>query len=320
MCAASLTSARKIALIGSTGFIGQHLARQLLARGDQVLALVRPSSPRRAELPAGVEVREVQLTASDPRLAAAIEEADAIIYAAGAVRGRELADFLPANVHGVAAVAARLSAARPLVLLSSLAASEPNLSHYAHSKRLGELVLETEAVNRRWTILRPTAVYGLGDRELRPMLGLMRRGLFVCPAGPQQRLSFIHVDDVVCAVLAVLDHPGAVLRQTYTLDDGMAGGYGRAALAASLRPKGRLWCLRIPGPVLTLAGHASLVSARLFDRQPMLTPGKVRELTHPAWLGNNGPFTAATGWTPRHDLATGVEALFAPSTSDEKRF
>lgn len=313
MCAHSLNLPRKIALIGGTGFIGQHLARHLLARGDTVLALVRPNSPRRVGLPRGVEVREVLLDASDPRLVAALGEAHAVIYAAGSVRGRSLDDFLPANVHGVSAVVARLSGAQPLVLLSSLAASEPELSDYARSKRMGELELEKRAADRRWTILRPTAVYGPGDRELRPMLALMRRGLFFCPAGPHQRLSFIQVDDLARAVLAVLDTPAAAMNQIYTLDDGTPGGYGRAELAAHLRPHGRTLCLRIPEAGLALAGSANLGLARLLSRQPMLTPGKVRELTHPTWLGNNAPFTAATGWTPRYNLATGAEALFGKS-------
>lgn len=312
MCA-RISSARKIALIGGTGFIGRHLATRLLARGDKVLALVRPDSPRRNQLPAGVDLRVLPFDAKDTRLTAELATADAVIYAAGSVRGRTLADFLPANVHALSAVTgalANLPSPRPLILLSSLAATAPHLSDYARSKRLGEDVL-TALPHSAWTILRPTAVYGPGDRELRPLLALMRRGWLLCPAGPEQRLSFIHVEDLTRAVFATLDHPAAVAGGTYALDDGTVGGYGRQALAASLRPENRMRCVQVPRFTLELAGWMNLHAARLFGYAPMLTPGKVGELTHPSWLGDNRPFTRATGWTPQHNLATGVPDLFA---------
>ncbi|MDD3179357.1 MAG: NAD-dependent epimerase/dehydratase family protein [Opitutaceae bacterium] len=315
MCAGSSSPARKIALIGATGFIGRRVAAHLLARGDDVLALVRPESRHRDALPPGVRSSEVRLDPADPRLAAALGEADAVIYAAGAVRGRDLADFLPANVRGVEAVAAVLGALtppRPLILLSSLAASEPGLSPYARSKRMGELVLAGSPGRLPWTILRPTALYGPGDRELRPLLALMRRGWLLCPAGPLQRLSFLEVDDLARALLAALDHPEAVRHRTYSLDDGRPGGYDRSALAASLRPHGRMHCVRVPRAVLSLAAHMNRGAARLLGYAPMLTPGKVGELTHPSWIGDNGPFTAATGWRPQSDLAAGTRALFGP--------
>jgi nucleoside-diphosphate-sugar epimerase len=156
---------RKIALIGATGFIGRRLAAHLTNRGDVVLALVRSrQSPHLAQLPPGILIREVRLDADNPALADALAEADAVIYAAGSVRGCGLNDFSPANVRGVAAVAGLLSARQPFVLLSSLAASQADLSPYAASKRLGERVLESADQVFPWTILRPTAVYGPGDR------------------------------------------------------------------------------------------------------------------------------------------------------------
>jgi nucleoside-diphosphate-sugar epimerase len=38
----------------------------------------------------------------------------------------------------------------------------------------------------------------------------------------------------------------------------------------------------------------------------MLTPGKVRELTHPDWVCHDAPLRAATGWSPRIGLQEGM--------------
>ena len=71
----------------------------------------------------------------------------AVIHGAGAVRGSSQAEFDRVNVSGTAAIidAVQAQATPPLLLLlSSLAASEPQLSWYAHSKRAGEQQLEQE--------------------------------------------------------------------------------------------------------------------------------------------------------------------------------
>lgn len=313
MCAGPVRFPHKIAVIGGTGFIGQRLIRLLRAEGREVRAVIRPGSARRSAIPAGVEVCEARLDRSDPQLAAALHAAEAVVYAAGTVRGWALADFLPANVQGLEAVAGILgpgTPARPLIVVSSLAAGQPQLSDYARSKRMGEEVLAQTPANLAWTILRPTAVYGPGDRELRPLFALMRRGVFPGVGGPQQRLSFVHVNDLARALLAAIDHAGAVVRQTHELDDGTAGGYDQAALAAALRPRGPALRVSVPRPLLAMLAATNLRWSRWIRRPPMLTPGKVAELTHPRWVGDNRAFTAATGWTPRFDLASGTQALF----------
>ena len=46
--------------------------------------------------------------------------------------------------------------------------------------------------------------------------------------------------------------------------------------------------------------------AWLAGYDPMLTPGKVRELRHPDWRCDNGPFSAAVGWSPRVTLSAAL--------------
>ena len=104
-----------------------------------------------------------------------------------------------------------------MLLLSSLAAREPHLSHYARSKRAGEAVLEGMD-DLQWCAYRAPAVYGPGDKELRPTLDGMRRGLAAVP-GHSGRFSLIYVDDLVDAMLRWLDSPPAS-GSVFELDDG----------------------------------------------------------------------------------------------------
>ena len=319
-------------LTGATGFVGRALQQHLLVdrpnpppidpqsteqpstRVPRVTALVRDTTTaRRAELHPSVRQQAMPLTSS----AAWSELLQAhpdwpILLLAGSVRGRSYADFEAANVEIVRAATEALgeqSQPPPILLISSLAASQPELSHYAASKFAGEQLLRQ--TDLPWTILRPTAVYGCGDEELASLFRSVRAGLVPRTGPADQRLSFIHVTDLCRAIEAWLGAPAAVSRQGYSLDDGTPGGYSWTELAAAIAPQGRKLQFGIPRPVLVTLAHLNLALSHLLGYQPMLTPGKTRELCYPRWLCDNAPFTSACGWHPTTKLSQGVADYFS---------
>jgi nucleoside-diphosphate-sugar epimerase len=302
-----------VLLTGATGFLGRRIQRALLADGRALRVLVRPGSPSRRHVDARCEIHETEL-GGERDLGPALHGCRAVVYCAGSVRGRTLNDFLPANVEGVRNILqamARRDSAPPFLLISSLAAGRPELSHYAHSKRRGEEALHAHATGP-WTVLRPPPVYGPGDRELRPILRMARRGLVV-HAGPRdQRVSLLYADDLASAVLAWLRSWPDTAGGTYAIDDGRPGGYDWPAIAAAAGHK-RSRLLRLPSALLAAAASCNLAASRLFGYAPMLTPGKVRELTEADWLCDNSAFTATTGWRPQTDLARGLRLTFGES-------
>ena len=304
-----------VLLTGATGFIGQRLQKTLLADGTGVIALVRPSSRHKDSLPGDVETLYSDLD-DKTRLAPAISRASAVIYCAGSVRGRTLEDFSEANVRGVRAVVDAMnqsSQRTPLLLISSLAASRPEVSDYANSKFLGEQQV-VEHADFPWTIYRPPAVYGPGDQEMLPILKLARRG-WITPTGPaDQRLSLIHVDDLASAVLAWLKSPDKCTHRVFTLDDGHDGGYSWDEIAETVSP-GRYRRVNIPSWILHGAGRINLAVSRLLGYAPMLTPGKARELTQPDWVCNNTELSNAVGWSPQITLEQGVNSLFGTTVN-----
>ena len=298
-----------IFITGATGFIGQRLVSALLGQDIRVRAMIRPDKESDSRLPPECEQIPVGLADVD-KLAGIVAECSAVVYCAGSVRGRIAEDFSFANVKGVEAMLTALGHsdnAPPLLLLSSLAASRPELSDYAHSKYAGEQLLKDTAL--AWTILRPPAVYGPGDREMLPVFKMIRRG-FVAHAGPSdQRLSLLHVDDLVNAVITWISAPQQCLHQTYTIDDGAPGGYDWATIGECVGGK-KPNTFKVPRFILSTAAHMNLVFSRFLGYAPMLSPGKVRELVQPEWLGDNTAFTEATGWRPEIDLTRGAQQLF----------
>lgn len=299
-----------VLLTGATGFIGHNLQKALHTKGIPVRAVVRPASAHKSSLAEDSDCVLAELS-DRAALAAAIGNSRAVIYCAGSVRGRSLEDFDAANVSGVRSIVDAMNTAPasvPLLLISSLAASRPQVSDYANSKFLGE----QEVINKAdfpWSIFRPPAVYGPGDKEMLPILKLARKGL-ITPAGPpDQRLSLIHVEDLTGAILAWLDSWENCSSRVFTLDDGHADGYDWQQIANAANG-GRYHRLNIPGWFLMGLGHLNLAISRVLRYSPMLTPGKARELTQTDWLCNNKDLSVATGWSPRITLEAGIQSLF----------
>jgi nucleoside-diphosphate-sugar epimerase len=136
---------------------------------------------------------------------------------------------------------------------------------------------------------------------------MARTGLAPCAGSATQRLSLMHVDDLV---EAMLDWCAVATRTSATLcvHDGTAGGYDWPALAAAAgRVSGRrvrVW--ELPRAALDAIARLNLLLARLGARPPMLTPGKLRELRHPDWVCADCPTDLLPGWTPRLDLEAGL--------------
>lgn len=297
-----------IAVTGATGFLGQHIQRTLSDAGYPLRCLTRSETSKLAP-GAACQVTDV---GSIPSLISALADCQAVVYLAGTVRGRTLNDFQPANVDGVANTAHVLAEHypdTPLLLMSSLAASAPELSHYASSKAAGEQALH-DSSQRNWTIFRPPAVYGTGDRELRGTFNTMRHGLIPMAGPRQQRIPFIEATDLAAAVLAWLQNTQRCTQQTYTIDDGAEQGYDWSQIAELIAPARHL-ALAIPYPLLRALGSVNLALSKVAGYSPMLTPGKARELSYLGWSCDNAAFTDTTGWQPKLGLAEGVQRLFA---------
>ena len=300
---------RTIAVTGATGFIGGMLTDHLVTAGYRVRALTRPRSAHKLPQLPGLEAVSGSLQDSES-LARLLQDTDAVVHCAGAVRGVTAADFDSVNVDGVKQLVrvALSRSTRPRFLsLSSLAARAPQLSHYASSKRQGEQALASMAEDMEWVALRPPAVYGPGDREMLPLFQWMGRGIAPVLGTADARVSLLYVDDLCAAVLRWLD-AGQCQSGIYELNDTRAGGYSWdeiIAIVSTLRAR-RIIRLPVPAALLQSMAAINATTARLIGYAPMLTPGKVRELRHPDWVADNTALTAAIGWQPRVSLQEGL--------------
>jgi nucleoside-diphosphate-sugar epimerase len=252
----------------------------LSAEGWRVRVLSRRDPSGRPWADAAPEVVPGDLDDADAleRLCAG---ADVVIHAAGLVKARSRAAFFRVNAAGARRVAEAAARAPHVLLVSSLTAREPRLSHYSASKAAGEAAM-AEGLGDRLTIARPCAIYGPEDRELLPVFAAAARSPILPIPDPKARVTMIHVEDAArqIAALAAVQPTG----RPVTLTDNRSEGYTwRELMAEAARACGRSPRLTPIPKALVQAVGITNDFMRLLGGTPMLTSAKARELLHPDW-------------------------------------
>src|SRR5262245_13289351 len=98
----------KILVTGGSGFVGGNLARLLVSHGNEVVALVRPTSNRKALQELGVTFAEVDLHTGEG-LDRAIGEVDAVIHVAGVIKANSKEDYLRGNAESTSNLCAAMA-------------------------------------------------------------------------------------------------------------------------------------------------------------------------------------------------------------------
>lgn len=211
---------------GATGFVGRYLVARLLARGDEVTALVRDAGTGARVLGQGIETVTCDLTGPAPHRGL-LEGHDVLLHLACARKGTfasgraDSEAFRAVNTLGTLALARAWKEAGGgrFVLVSSTAAMGPPESlpitedapchphtPYGRSKREAEEGLEAlVAEGLDAVVLRPCLVVGQGKvgGEIHTMLGLVARGLFPLFRGFENaRKPLVAAADLADAILA----------------------------------------------------------------------------------------------------------------------
>ncbi|MEN6625277.1 MAG: NAD-dependent epimerase/dehydratase family protein [Candidatus Sumerlaeia bacterium] len=266
----------KILVTGAAGFLGAATVKRALAAGHGVRAMIRQGSPRaRVGLP---DADIVMADLGDPEaLARAVAGGiDAVIHCAATTSQGAPDEALSrrTNVEGTRLLyqAAKAAGVGRWVQISSMSAHPGSTSVYGRTKLAADEVLRAESGPPVWTILRPSLIYGPGERGLVAKTVKLLEKLPVVPivGSGNELMRPIYVDDVADAALAALASDAAQGR-TY-----MIGGADEVTLnefmTALVKARGlKRPLLHLPIPVALLM--AKMMSVAL--KNPPLTPDNV---------------------------------------------
>lgn len=228
----NLPAGATVLVTGGTGFTGSVLLRKLCAQPSlHVRAIARPSSDLSglADLP----VQWFRSQVYDPEtVAAAMEGVTHVFHVAAAFRSPGIGEDEYRRVHVVSTQ-----------LLAEAALRQPAFQRFVHVSTVGvhghianppadenapfapgDLYQTTKAEAETWlhefaaarslpyTVIRPAAIYGPGDRRLLKVFKMARAPFFPVLGRGKCLYHLIHVDDLTDGFLLAATHPAALSR------------------------------------------------------------------------------------------------------------
>lgn len=194
---------KNVLVLGGTGFVGRHVCEQLHRQGWRITVPTRHARNANAvqHLPL---LTVVEADVHDEKaLARLLPGHDAVVNLIAILHGDEAA-FQRTHVELPVKLARACIATgvRRVVHISALGVSLDGPSRYQRSKARGEAALRQADLDL--TVLRPSVIFGCGDRFLN-LFARMQAILPVVPlAGAGARFQPVWVEDVARAVVACL--------------------------------------------------------------------------------------------------------------------
>lgn len=315
---------RKVLITGASGFLGYHLVQEAQDMGFDVYGGVRLNSET-----AHLNCSLVYLnygSANELDLVLKEYDFDYIVHAAALTRAKTDAAYERVNVQyavNLAKAASKNQNLKAFVFVGSLAAIGPvpfdapplredsvqsPVTAYGRSKQRAETLLK-EIEGLPLKIVRPTAIYGPREKDLEVLFKTIRSGLDVYIGKKPQKLTFIHGRDAASAILEIaqMDSEGPA---EYNLSDGEV--YDRYAVADAIHELTGKKAVRLHLPLglVKACAHVLAFLYRWSDKQPVLYPERINEVTAESWAVDTSRLRAQLHFRPRYKLLTGLEDTF----------
>jgi uncharacterized protein YbjT (DUF2867 family) len=294
-----------ILVLGGTGFVGQQVCEQLHRLGWRITVPTRRAINAAAiqHLP---RLTVLEADVHDPaQLASLLPGHDAVVNLIAILHGNEAA-FERAHVALPKTLARACAAAgvKRVVHISALGVSLDGPSRYQRSKAKGEDALRNGQLDL--TILRPSVIFGAGDR----FLNLFARLQSVFPvmplAGASARFQPVWVQDVAAAVVACLRDTGLPMSsvgQTFE-----CAGPEVLTLGELVRLAGRHGSRERPILPLPMAvGRLQALMMELAPGEPLMSRDNLAAMSVDNVATGQWPGLSALGVTPSsvHAIAPG---------------
>lgn len=291
---------RRVAVLGGTGFVGRSVCEKLVAAHPALRIVVPTRRLLHAQalrpLPT-VDVLQASVH-DDAELARVLAGCDAVVNLVAILHGSR-AEFERVHVALPRRLAQACAAQGPrrVVHVSALGVGPGAPSDYLASKAEGEAVLQ--AAPLALTLLRPSVIFGAGDRFMNLFAGLQAWLPLMALAGGGAGFQPVWVEDVAAAIVACLER-----RETesgiyecagptvYTLSRlvhlaGQWAGHDRPQL-----------------PLPLWAGRLQALALECLPGEPLMSRDNLKSMQVPNIATGQHPGLAALGITP-----TALEAV-----------
>jgi NADH dehydrogenase len=294
---------RTVCVLGGSGFVGRSLCNQLVRRGYSVRVPTRNPARRRQLL----VLPGVDLLPADIHDAAALESMLAgcatVINLVGILNehGHDGSGFAAVHVglvENLAHACAEAGVERLLHVSALKANADRGPSHYLRTKgQAEELIRRLCGDDIKFTIFRPSVIFGPDDSFINRFAALLRRVPLLPVPQLGARFAPVYVEDVAAAIVKALED-SSTHNQTYELCGPDIYTLGEV-LQFILRQLGiRRWVLPMP---LLLARVQAWVADYLIPGKPF-SLDNLRSLSVASVCSENGFAALGIDPTPMHAI------------------
>lgn len=322
----------KILITGASGFIGGFLVKEALDRGYEVWAGIRSTSSR-ANLQ-DERIRFVDLKYGDlEALTAQLSEFartegpwDYVIHNAGLTKTLDKKNFYKINAENthrfIQALAGAGCRPKKFLLMSSLSSygrgdettfrpirlDDPQLpdTAYGKSKLEAEKYVCTQTYFP-YVILRPTGVYGPGEKDYFMEIRSVQSGLDLAAGFVPQRITFIYVKDLARVAFLALENDAIRNKHYFVADGDVHTDESCARLIQEILQKKHVIRGRIPLCLVRVACLCSEGIGRLMKKSMTLNTDKYIILKQRNWICDVTPLQDDLNFKAEYPLRRGLE-------------
>ncbi|MDM7950897.1 complex I NDUFA9 subunit family protein [Hydrogenophaga sp.] len=287
---------KNILVLGGTGFVGRHVCEKLQRQGWSITVPTRRAINAKAvqHLPR-LTVLEADVH-DEATLTRLLQTHDAVVNLIAILHGSEAAfERTHVTLPQTLARACKASGVTRLVHVSALGVGLDSPSRYQRSKARGEELLRRAGLDL--TILRPSVIFGAGDRFLNLFAQLQAVFPVVPLAGAHARFQPVWVEDVAQAVVACLKDTGmpmSTVGQTFE-----CAGPEVLTLADLVRISGRHGSKQRPVLPLPMAiGRLQAMMMELAPGEPLMSRDNLDAMSVDNVASGQWPGLSSLGITP----------------------
>jgi len=316
---------KKILITGATGFIGNFLVDEAISRGYNVYVAVRKTSNISKLKDKNVTIVELNFTDNNQLNNSFMQlpRFDYIIHNAGLTKSLKKDEYIEVNCRNttrfIQALKQQHKSPDKFLYMSSLAAYGPGdenstspvlldsipkpVTTYGKSKLLAEKFIIEEA-NIPYIIIRPTAVYGPGDKDIFETIKLINKRVNFQIGTKDQNYTFIYVKDLVRVVLDATESDS--LNKAYFVSDGNLYHNREMGIIVSYLINKSVVHISVPLCIVRIIASVVEFISRFTRKAPALNVEKIPELSARNWNCDIQPLKTDFNFSAVYNLENGL--------------
>jgi len=313
----------KIVVTGSNGFLGSRIVQKLQSNNHEVIALIRKKSNREL-LSKTTHIVEVSYN-DTKKLQEILSDQEIVIHSAALTRAKKWIEFQEINVkitEILINICNKIDSLKQFIFISSQAAAGPSLttkpkiesdlntpvSYYGKSKLYAEQVIKNKS-KKNYTILRPSSIYGPGDRDFFIYFKMINKGVTLIPGKQRKFINLIFSDDVAEYIKRSINNKNA-FNQTFFLSDGNIYSIDKFVKVLKTVMKRKTKDFNIPEKLLLPIAKTIDISTYFNKKPAVFNQQKAQEIKYNYWLASNLKSVKSLKYSPQAGLQKNLQTTY----------